>query len=81
MPVAEALPDLQTVLVESIEPNGPLGAKGASETAIVPTAGAIANAVAQAVGARVKSLPITGEKLLAAMADARTGKTAEGKDA
>jgi CO/xanthine dehydrogenase Mo-binding subunit len=81
MPVAEALPDLETVLVESIEPNGPLGAKGASETAIVPTAGAIANAVAQAVGARVQCLPITGEKLLAAMLDAQTAKAAEVTDA
>lgn len=81
MPVAEALPNLQTVLVESIEPNGPLGAKGASETAIVPTAGAIANAVARAVGARVQSLPITGEKLLAAMLSVQTAKTAEGENA
>ncbi len=81
MPVAEALPDLQTVLVESTEPNGPLGAKGASETAIVPAAGAIANAVAHAVGARIQSLPITGEKLLAAMLGTRIGKDAEGNNA
>jgi CO/xanthine dehydrogenase Mo-binding subunit len=81
MPVAEALPDLQTVLVESTEPNGPRGAKGASETAIVPAAGAIANAVAHAVGARIQSLPITGEKLLAAMLGTRIGKDAEGNNA
>ncbi len=81
MPVAEALPDLQTVLVESTEPNGPLGAKGASETAIVPAAGAIANAVAHAVGVRMQSLPITGEKLLAAMLGTQTRKDAEGKNA
>jgi len=79
--VAEALPDLQTVLVESSEPNGPLGAKGASETAIVPVAGAIANAVAHATGARMQSLPITGEKLLAAMLGAQAGKDAEGTSA
>ncbi len=81
MPVAEALPDLQTVLVESSEPNGPLGAKGASETAIVPAAGAIANAVAHATGARIQSLPITGEKLLAAMLGAQAGTEAEGTNA
>ena len=81
MPVAEALPDLQTMLVESSEPNGPLGAKGASETAIVPVAGAIANAVAHATGARMQSLPITGEKLLAAMLGAQAGKDAEGTSA
>ena len=81
MPVAKALPDLQTVLVESSEPNGPLGAKGASETAIVPVAGAIANAVAHATGARMQSLPITGEKLLAAMLGAQAGTDAEGTNA
>jgi len=81
MPVAEALPDLQTVLVESSEPNGPLGAKGASETAIVPVAGAIANAVAHATGARIQSLPITGEKVLAAMLGAQAGTDAEGTSA
>ena len=81
VPVAEALPDLQTVLVESSEPNGPLGAKGASETAIVPVAGAIANAVAHATGARIQSLPITGEKLLAAMLGAQAGTDAEGTNA
>ena len=81
VPVAEALPDLQTVLVESSEPNGPLGAKGASETAIVPVAGAIANAVAHATGARIQSLPITGEKVLAAMLGAQAGTDAEGTSA
>jgi len=81
MPVAEAIPDLQTVLVECIEPNGPLGAKGASETAIVPTAGAIANAVAHAVGVRIQSLPITGEKLLDAMLGAQTANRAGGNNA
>jgi CO/xanthine dehydrogenase Mo-binding subunit len=81
MPVAEAIPDLQTVLVESIEPNGPLGAKGASETAIVPTAGAIANAVAHAVGVRIQSLPITGEKLLDAMLGAQAANRAGGNNA
>jgi CO/xanthine dehydrogenase Mo-binding subunit len=55
------------VLVETIDPNGPYGAKGASETSIVPTAGAIANAVHAAVGVRITSLPITPEKVLAAL--------------
>jgi CO/xanthine dehydrogenase Mo-binding subunit len=81
MPVAEALPELQTVVVETTEPNGPLGAKGASETAIVPAAGAIANAVAHAVGARIQSLPITGEKVLAAIGAIHAGEVAEGTHA
>jgi CO/xanthine dehydrogenase Mo-binding subunit len=44
-----------------------LGAKGASETAMVPGAGAIANAVYHAIGVRITSLPITPEKILAGL--------------
>jgi len=53
--------------VETIDPNGPYGAKGASETPIVPTAGAVANAIYDAVGVRITSLPITPEKVLRAL--------------
>ena len=67
MATADASPDLRHVIVETIDPNGPFGAKGASETAMVPTAGAIANAVWDAVGVRINSLPITPEKILAAL--------------
>lgn len=67
MPTADAVPMVRSGIVESNEPNGPHGAKGASETAIVPGAGAIANAVYDAVGVRINSLPITPEKLLAAL--------------
>ncbi len=67
MPTADSLPSLRTDLIESIEPNGPYGAKGASETAILPGAAAIANAVFDAVGVRINHLPITPEKVLAAL--------------
>ena len=67
LPTADALPVLQSGIVESNEPNGPLGAKGASETAILPGAPAIANAVFDAVGVRITELPITPEKVLAAL--------------
>jgi CO/xanthine dehydrogenase Mo-binding subunit len=67
MPTADSLPSLRTDLIESIEPNGPYGAKGASETAILPGAAAIANAVFDAVGVRINNLPITPEKILAAL--------------
>ena len=67
MPSAESVPRIRCGLVESDEPNGPYGAKGASETAIVPGAGAIANAVYDAIGVRFTSLPITPEKVLAAL--------------
>ena len=67
MPTADSLPELRAAIVESNEPNGPYGAKGASETAIGPTPAAIANAVYDAVGVRINSLPITPEKVLTAL--------------
>jgi len=67
MATADSLPMLRDAIVESIEPNGPYGAKGASETAMVSVAGAIGNAVYDAVGVRITSLPITPPKVLAAL--------------
>ena len=68
MPTAESVPTMHSGIVESMDPNGPLGAKGASETAILPGAPAIANAVEDAIGVRITDLPITPEKILAALA-------------
>lgn len=68
MPTADALPRINSSIVESNDPNGPLGAKGASETAILPGAPAIANAVYDAIGVRITDLPITPEKILAGLA-------------
>lgn len=67
MPTADAVPMFRGGIVESNDPNGPYGAKGASETAILPGAPAIANAVYNAVGIRINDLPITPEKVLAAL--------------
>ena len=67
MPTADAVPMLRGGFVESNDPNGPYGAKGASETAILPGAPAIANAVYDAIGVRITDLPITPEKVLAAL--------------
>lgn len=67
MPTADALPHLRSGIVESNDPNGPYGAKGASETAILPGAPAIANAVFDAIGVRFTTLPITPEKVLAGL--------------
>jgi CO/xanthine dehydrogenase Mo-binding subunit len=67
MATADAVPMLRGGFVETNDPNGPHGAKGASETAILPGAAAIANAVYDAIGARITELPITPEKVLAAL--------------
>jgi CO/xanthine dehydrogenase Mo-binding subunit len=72
IPTADAVPRLRSGIVESNDPNGPYGAKGASETAILPPPGAIANAIQDATGVRINSLPITPEKVLAALRAQRT---------
>ncbi len=53
--------------IETDDPAGPFGAKGVGEPGLVPTAPAIANAIYDAVGVRIRHLPITPEKVLAAL--------------
>ncbi|MCP3918883.1 MAG: xanthine dehydrogenase family protein molybdopterin-binding subunit [bacterium] len=53
--------------IETDDPSGPFGAKGVGEPGLVPTAPAIANAIYDAVGVRITDLPITPEKVLAAL--------------
>ena len=62
--------------IECIETNdveGPFGAKGVGEPGLVPTAPAIANAIYDATGVRITSLPITPEKLLQALKERNQG--------
>jgi CO/xanthine dehydrogenase Mo-binding subunit len=53
--------------IETDDRYGPFGAKGVAEPGMVPTAPAIANAIYDAVGVRIRELPITPEKILAAL--------------
>ena len=55
--------------VETDDATGPFGAKGVGEPGLVPTAPAISNAIYDAVGVRIRHLPITPEKILAALAE------------
>ena len=57
-------PEIDTILVETMEPSGPFGAKGVGECGLVPTAAAIANAVKNAIGIRMYEIPMTEEKIL-----------------
>lgn len=61
------LENLSTHFAHTYEPTGPLGAKGIGEAASNPIAAAYANAIANAIGVRFYELPITPEKILAAM--------------
>lgn len=67
IPTAMDVPEIVPVLVEMPHAEGPYGAKGLAEPALAPTAPAIANAIFNATGARVTSLPITPEKVLQAL--------------
>lgn len=60
--------------VETRDPAGPFGAKGVGEPGLVPTAPAIANAIWDAVGVRIRDLPITAEKIALALAEKRKKK-------
>jgi putative selenate reductase molybdopterin-binding subunit len=62
------MPKLTTILVETNEPLGPFGAKSISEVPINGPAPAIANAIYNAVGIRIRKLPIRPEDVLAALA-------------
>jgi len=67
IPYVNDIPKIVSILVESQDPEGPYGAKGLGEPPIIPTAAAIANAIYDAVGVRIKTLPITPEKILKAL--------------
>jgi 4-hydroxybenzoyl-CoA reductase subunit alpha len=58
------VPPIDSSTVESYEPRGPYGAKEVGEGATLPVIGAIANAIYDAIGVRIKELPITPEKVL-----------------
>ncbi|MCE2454170.1 MAG: xanthine dehydrogenase family protein molybdopterin-binding subunit, partial [Nitrospinae bacterium] len=61
------------VLIETENPSGPFGAKGLGEMAQLGTSAAIGNAIYDAVGVRITSLPITPEKVLAALNEKNGG--------
>ena len=54
-------------MIEIPSDNGPFGAKGVGEPPVTPTAAAIANAIADATGARITQLPMTAPRVLQAI--------------
>ena len=68
MPTAVEMPrSIESIFIETIEPSGPFGAKSLAEQCVTVPAAAIAAAVYNAVGVRIKDLPITPEKVLRAL--------------
>ena len=80
MPTAMDMPSVECIVLESRSGVGPYGAKGIGEPAMTAVAPAIANAVADAIGVRVFEMPITPERVVAALrrrdASAETGRRA-----
>ncbi|MCC6759507.1 MAG: molybdopterin-dependent oxidoreductase [Candidatus Omnitrophica bacterium] len=64
VPRSIGTPEMHSILVETDDPEGPFGAKGMGEASLLPTSAAIANALEDACGVRIKDLPITPAKII-----------------
>jgi 4-hydroxybenzoyl-CoA reductase subunit alpha len=68
VPTIAESPPIEVHIVESLDPNGPFGAKEAGEGSLSGFLPAVANAIADAIGIRFDTLPITPDKILEALA-------------
>jgi CO/xanthine dehydrogenase Mo-binding subunit len=68
--------EVYPIILESADPNGPFGARGVAEMPLVPFAAAVAGAIFDATGAWVTDLPMTPERILAAIDESRRRTTA-----
>lgn len=75
-PTVFEMPEVETILVESVDPEGPFGAKECGQGPLLPVVPAIANAIYDAVGVRVDEVPVTPEALLRALERQRRGLAA-----
>jgi 4-hydroxybenzoyl-CoA reductase subunit alpha len=66
-PSSAESPEIEAIIVESIDPEGPFGAKECSEGSLAATIPAIANAIYDAAGIRLRECPFTPERVLAAL--------------
>ncbi len=74
VPTIVESPDIEVKLVESIDPNGPFGAKEASEGALAAVIPALANAVADAIGLRIEETPVTPDRVIDAIVRKERGQ-------
>ncbi len=72
-PTTMDTPDIKTILVETLDPEGPYGAKEAGQGPLLPVPPAIANAVYNAVGVRIDQVPITPDLVLKALEEKAKG--------
>ena len=67
IPTVGDMPEIEVIIVEDREPLGPYGAKGIGEPALIPTAPAILGAIRHATGVRMTRVPVTPDRLMAAL--------------
>ena len=67
IPTIGDVPEIETLILETGDEHGPYGAKGLGEHCLIPTAPAIINAISDACGARLRHMPATPDKVLAAI--------------
>ncbi len=77
IPTSEDVPEIQSIVLESRSGLGPFGSKGIGEPVFAPVAASIVNAVADAIGCRIFSLPLTPEKVLNAVREKGVTESAE----
>ncbi|HKZ70659.1 MAG TPA: molybdopterin cofactor-binding domain-containing protein, partial [Anaerolineales bacterium] len=73
-PTMLEMPEIETILVERVDPEGPFGAKEAGQGPLLPVPPALCNAVYDAVGVRIDEIPVTPDKVLKALALKAEGK-------
>ena len=71
IPTTGDMPQIESLLIEVPDPEGPFGAKGLGEHVLIPTAPAILNAIRHATGARLTRVPALPHRILAAMEEAK----------
>jgi CO/xanthine dehydrogenase Mo-binding subunit len=79
IPTSVDLPDIKAIGLELHPGKGPFGARGIGEPPIGPPAAALASAIQDAVGVRLRRLPMTPERVLAALREARAESTTAGR--
>jgi len=68
IPTSKDVPDeIVPIIIEVPQPDGPFGARGVGEHTMIPAAPMVANAVQDALGVRIKTMPITAEKVALAV--------------
>lgn len=74
LPTAKDMPEIKIVFLENATEKGPYGALGIGEPSFIPSAPAITNAICDAIGTRINSMPYTPEKIISAIKTADSGK-------